>query len=227
MLSALLPSAEVHIHRLLEGRENIRAAAPVLENVAIHHITQDFELSEICHSVPPLDALVCQGGILNTIISPMSALYSVNCLKMRVCLFICQALISERPLICLFHYTLELCTSRLHEEPPVCWVWGSDVRFVRQQRCVTPRPTPHETNVPYLPYYIWCCEYFMLHVFKLLRAKVKKVPRQMLKFQIVSCFNDWDMFRRVSLTSPAALTSCSITSSSRAELCCTLFNWVF
>ena len=84
-----------------------------------------------------LDTFICQREIINTIISPMLALYSVNRFKMWLCLFISDAWISERPLICLFHYTLALCTAWACKELNVCWARGSDVRFVREQRYVS------------------------------------------------------------------------------------------
>lgn len=67
-----------------------------------------------------LDTFICQSEIINTIISPMLALYSVNRFKMWLCLFISDAWISERPLICLFHYTLALCTAWACKELCVC-----------------------------------------------------------------------------------------------------------
>lgn len=85
----------------------------------------------------PPDTFICQTEIINTIISPMLALYSVNCFKMWLCLFISAAWISERPLICLFHYTLALCTAWACKELRVLPGLRSDVRFVRQQRYVT------------------------------------------------------------------------------------------
>lgn len=83
-----------------------------------------------------LDTFICQTEIINTIISPMLALYSVNRFKMWLCLFISDPWISERPLICLFHYTLALHCMSMHRT--ACSLGsGSDVRFVRQQRNVT------------------------------------------------------------------------------------------
>lgn len=75
-----------------------------------------------------LDTFICQSEIINTIISPMLALYSVNRFN-RLCLFISDAWISERPLICLFHYTLALCTAWARKELCVCraWVLMSDL----------------------------------------------------------------------------------------------------
>lgn len=67
----------------------------------------------------------------------MLALYSVNGFKMWLRLFISDAWISERPLICLFHYAPALCTAWACKDERVCRVRGSDVRFVKEQRCVT------------------------------------------------------------------------------------------
>lgn len=63
-----------------------------------------------------LDTFICQTEIINTIISPMLALYSVNRFKLWLCLFISDTWISERPLICLFHYTLALGTTQACKE---------------------------------------------------------------------------------------------------------------
>lgn len=84
-----------------------------------HHLTLwTVRNMSLCLS---LDTFICQREIINTIISPMLALYSVNRFKMWLCLFISDTWISERPLICLFHYTLALCTAWAGRELRVCW----------------------------------------------------------------------------------------------------------
>lgn len=95
-------------------------------------------------SPPPPHTFICQREIINTIISPMLALYSVNCFRVWLCLFIFPAWISERPLIRLFHYTLALCTTRQSGGLPACRAQGSDVRFIKAKKDVLTR---HSANM--------------------------------------------------------------------------------
>lgn len=81
-----------------------------------HHLTLWTVINSSLRLSP--DTNICQSEIINTIISPMLALYSVSCFKkMWLCLFISEAWISERPLIRLFHYAL---LSALREHAKNC-----------------------------------------------------------------------------------------------------------
>lgn len=92
---------------------------------ASHHLTL-WTVRNVSLTLP-LDTFLCQAEIINAI-SPKLALYSVNHFKMWLCLFISETWISERPLICLFHYTLPLCSAYMHVENwdfTVVWFWCS------------------------------------------------------------------------------------------------------
>lgn len=105
---------------LLHSHSDCRSAPKRLRLLKAHNVTgicchtsQRFTLwtvTDISLRLS-LDTFICQAEIINTIISPTSSLYSVNFFQMWLCLFISDAWISERSLICLFHYTAELNTA--------------------------------------------------------------------------------------------------------------------